>query len=93
MKYITFVSLLFLIISTNVDLSDLKSRNSDILNLFSSSTRNLQEENPSPEMCLKRPNPLNPDIFYFAPVYKAKLYKENDSNEFVSGCLKKIKQP
>ena len=44
-------------------------------------------------MCLKRPNPLNPDIFYFAPVYKAKLYKENDSNEFVSGCLKKIKQP
>ena len=91
MKYITFVSLLFLIISTNLDLSDLKSRNSDILNLFSSSTRNLQEENPSPEMCLKRPNPLNPDIFYFAPVYKAKLYKENDSNEFESGCFKKNK--
>ena len=91
MKYITFVSLLFLIISTNLDLSDLKSRNSDILNLFSLSTRNLQEENPSPEMCLKRPNPLNPDIFYFAPVYKAKLYKENDSNEFESGCFKKNK--
>ena len=89
MKYISFISLLILISSTQFDLLDSKSRNSDLLNLFSSSNRNLKEETPSPEMCQARPNPLNPDIFYFAPVYKAKLFKENDSNEFVSGCYKK----
>ena len=67
-----------------------ESRSSLFSEIFKSKNLRFRgEPTPAPNMCEKRINPLNPNYYYFAPVFKAKLYKVGDSVEFNAGCFKK----
>jgi hypothetical protein len=58
-------------------------------------TSNLRKSNNNNDypndMCLKRLNPSTPNSFYFFPNFKAKLYKNGDSNTFTGYCFKQNK--
>ena len=56
---------------------------SDLSNKF------FQNVDENVDMCEKRQNPLEPNYFYFLPVFKAKLYQVGDSVEFTAGCFQK----
>ena len=66
-----------------------KSFEEQILNSGLENNLFLNGEENSADMCEKRANPLEPNYFYFLPVFKAKLYKVGDSTEFAAGCFKK----
>ena len=92
MRYILIPILLISILSKEIDLSNENNRNSDFLKLLSSQTRNLKEnieEEVSEDMCAKRLNPFDPNMFYFLPAFKAKLKKEGDEEIFKTGCFNK----
>lgn len=73
-----------------IDLKNHKERNDHFTDFFLKST-NLKLGNNDIDICEKRPYPNDPNYFYFVPVFKAKLYKANDSKEFKAGCLKSLK--
>ncbi len=50
-----------------------------------------QSSKNSEDMCERRINPLNPNYYYWAPVYKAKLFKVGDINDFKTNCFLKSK--
>ena len=97
MKF-SLITLLLLFIITQqsdyeIDLINSKNRKIGYEEYFNKDSNELKIDNNdySPDLCQKRPNPLDPNYFYVIPIIKAKLYKESQSIEFKSRCFKEVK--
>lgn len=73
-----------------IDLSNPRERNGYFTDFFLKPT-NLKIGNNDVDMCEKRPNPTDPNFYYFLPVFKAKLNQVGDTKDFTSGCFKSMK--
>ena len=91
---ITFLILFIITYQSDyeIDLTNVNNRKIGYEEYFNkeSNELNIDKNDYSPDLCEKRPNPLDPNYFYIIPIIKAKLYKESQSIEFKSRCFKKV---